>query len=464
MKKDVEFIVGPSWVYVYTTASGTEGRGAGRVLDQALRVKNPQAYWQNKQRHKQAPRVDKYHRIYDRAVSRFPKGVLHIAHEALARSGWKVNVIQSGTYTAPPDPIFWPDYFEPWDHQREAVEQFWNHEFGVMEIPTRGGKAKIGMLAASRFTNHYPVVYFVTKAESKREIIAEWTEGFKQGPAFDDAGDEPGLHVITYQAGMNRDLSPYHFVIADEVHMTGAEKIHDCLMRCDQAWYRLGLTGTGEGRPDNKDIYITGAVGPAIYSVPRKVLVDQGLCATAEIFMVDVPGEVEIEGTVNWRAIEAQGIINYLPRTDAMIGAALEKWVDGQLLVLVQRYSHGDIFAERLTERLGYAVQFVNGKTPAAHRKRIYEAFQSGEIKALVASSIFNDSVTFPDVKVLIPAPGGKSPISTRQRLGRALTGEKDVVIIDSWDAQHRVLEKHSKARAKAYGIEGYNVQRLSLA
>lgn len=458
MKKPVEFIVGPSWVYVYSE------NGVDRVLDQALRVKNPQSFWINKKRHPKAPRVDTYHRIYDRAVSRFPKGVLHIAHEALTRSGWKVNVTQTGVYTAPPDPIFWPDSFEPWDHQREAVEQFWDHEFGVMEIPTRGGKAKIGMLAATRFTNHYPVIYFVTKAESKREIIEEWEADFRQGPAFDDAGDETGLHVLTYQAGMNRDLSPYHFVIADEVHMTGAEKIHDCLMRCDKAWYRLGLTGTGEGRPDNKDIYITGAVGPACYSVPRKVLVDAGLCATADIFMVDIPGDVDIQGTVNWRSIEIQGIINYQPRTDALIGAALEKWKDGQLLVLVQRYLQGNIFAECLTKRLGYDVEFVNGKTPAAKRKQIYEAFQKGEIKALVASSIFSDSVTFPDVKVLIPASGGKSPIATRQRLGRALTGEKDVVIIDSWDSQHRVLEKHSKAREKAYGIEGYSVRRLPLA
>ena len=459
MKKDVEFIVGPSWVYVYS------GNGVDRVLDLALRVKNPQAFWVNKKRHEKAPKMDSFHRIYDRVVSRFPKGVLHLAHEALTRSGWKVNVTQTGTYTSPPDPIFWPDSFEPWDHQREAVEQFWGHEFGVMEIPTRGGKAKIGMLAATRFTNQYPVVYFVTKAESKREIIAEWEADFKQGPAFDDAGDEPGLHVLTYQAGMNRDLSPYRFVIADEVHMTGAEKIHDCLMRCDQAWYRLGLTGTGEGRPDNKDIYVTGAVGPAIYSVPRKVLVEQGLCATADIFMVEVPGVVEISGTVNWRAIESQGLINYLPRTDAMIDAALAKWTDGgQLLVLVQRYPHGDIFAARLTERLGYEVEFVNGKTPTSQRKKIYEAFQNGETKALVASSIFNDSVTFPYVKVLIPAPGGKSPIATRQRLGRALSGKKDVIIIDSWDAHHRVLEKHSKARAKAYGVEGYNVQRLDRA
>lgn len=464
MKKDVEFIVGPSWVYVYA------GNGVDRVLDQALRVTNPQAFWINKQRHEKAPKVDKFHRIYDRAVSRFPKGLLHLAHEALIRSGWKVNVIQTGTYTVPPDPIFWPDSFEPWDHQREAVEGFWDHEFGIMEIPTRGGKARIGMLAATRFTNHYPVIYFVTKAESKREIIAEWKADFNQGPAFSDAGDEPGLHVLTYQAGMNRDLSPYHFVIADEVHMTGAEKIHDCLMRCDHAWYRLGLTGTGEGRPDNKDIYITGAVGPACYEVPRNVLVAAGLCATAEIFMVEIPGTVDIDAGEwsgpgsGWRMIEKHGIIEYAPRTEALIGAALEKWKDGQLLVLVQRYEQGDIFAERLTQRLGYDVEFVNGKTKPKERKRIYEAFQSGAIKALVASSIFNDSVTFPDVKVLIPAPGGKSPIKTRQMLGRALTGEKDVIIIDSWDAQHRVLEKHSKARMKAYGVEGYNVQRLSLA
>ena len=89
------------------------------------------------------------------------------------------------------------------------------------------------------------------------------------------------------------------------------------------------------------------------------------------------------------------------------------------------------------------------------------------EVNVTVSSyviTIFNDSVTFPDVKVLILAAAGKSAIATRQKLGRALTGNKDVVIIDSWDAQHKVTERHSKARQKAYGIEGYDVERLYLA
>jgi superfamily II DNA or RNA helicase len=453
--KNVELVVGPSWVYVYGD------QGFQRLLDQALRVKNPQAFWANKDKHPKAPRMDEWHRLYDKGVNRFAKGVLGIAVEALQKAGWKCNITQTGLYIPPPDPIFWPASFTPWDHQREAVEQFWAKEFGVMEIPTRGGKAKIGMLAATRYTNKHPVAYFVTKLESKEEIMAEWATDFKQGPVFGDAGDENGLHVMTYMAGMNRDLSPYKFVVADEVHLTGAEGVHDCLMRCDQAWFRLGMTGTSEGRTDNKDIYITAAVGPPCYSMPRQTLVDQGLCATATIYMVQVPGSIEIEGRPNWRKIEEKGLLDYEPRTNAMIEAALSKWDDGQLLVLVQRMAHGERFARALTQKLGYEVGFVNGSTKKKERKKIYEDYKTGKLKVLVASSIFNDSVTFPDVKVLIMAPAGKSSIATRQRLGRALTGEKDVVIIDSYDAHHRVLERHSKARMKAYGKEGYKVERL---
>ncbi len=458
--KHVELVVGTSWVYVYGD------QGFDRVLDQALRVRNPQAYWANKQRHEKAPKMDAFHRIYDKAVRRFPKGILDRALNALKNAKWDVRITQTGLYMPPPDPYFWsPTVESPWDHQTEALEIFWPREFGILEIPTRGGKARIGMSAAARYTNHYPVVYFVTKTEAKREIITEWEEHWNQGPVFKDAGDENGLHVMTYQTGMRRDLSPYKFVVADEAHLTGAEKVHDCLMRCDDAWFRMGMTGTGEGRTDNKDIYIAGAVGPAVITVPRSRLVDESICATAKIYMVQVPGSVDIDGPPDWRKICKQCITDYEPRTDVMIDAAMEKWTDGgQLLVLVQHLEHGEIFAKRLSERLNAEVLFVNGKTKKKERRQIYEEFKSGKTNVLVASSIFNDSVTFPDVKVLIIAPAGKSAIATRQKLGRALTGNKDVVIIDSWDAQHKVTERHSKARQKAYGIEGYDVERLYLA
>lgn len=458
--KSVELVVGPSWVHVYGQ------QGFARVLDQALRVSNPQAYWANKNRHEKAPKMDVFHRIYDKASHRFPRGILGQAIKALKAKKWDVRIVQTGLYTPPADPYFWsPTVEPPWDHQTEALEAYWPHEFGILEIPTRGGKARIGMSAAARYTNHHPVAYFVTKTEAKEEIITEWGKHWKQGPVFADAGPENGLHVMTYQTGMRRDLSPYKFVVADEAHLTGAEKVHDCLMRCDSAWFRLGMTGTGEGRTDNKDVYIRGAVGPIVLTIPRSRLVNENICATAKIYMVQVPGMVSIDGPPNWHTIVREAIEEYQPRTDALIDAAMQKWTDGgQLLVLVQHLDHGSLFARRLAERLGKEVLFVNGKTKKKERRKIYEEFKSGKTDVLVASSIFNDSVTFPDVKVLILAPAGKSAIATRQKLGRALTGDKDVVIIDSWDAQHKVTERHSKARQKAYGIEGYTVERIYLA
>jgi superfamily II DNA or RNA helicase len=58
---------------------------------------------------------------------------------------------------------------------------------------------------------------------------------------------------------------------------------------------------------------------------------------------------------------------------------------------------------------------------------------------------------------VIIMAGGGKSNKQTVQRVGRALRkseGKSKAMIIDFYDADNGMLERHSKARLKTYKKE----------
>ena len=110
-----------------------------------------------------------------------------------------------------------------------------------------------------------------------------------------------------------------------------------------------------------------------------------------------------------------------------------------------------------------YNLRTKNGKMSKYEREHWYQKIKDGTIKYFVVSSIYNDSVSLPHVRVLINAAGGKSQISTRQRLGRALTGDKEMTLIDSLDLGHKTLKKHSIIRLESYRAEGYKVLKWQI-
>lgn len=454
----VELCVTPSWVYVYGP------KIVDSILDDTLSARNPQAFWQNKKRRAQSkhiPLVDEFWRLYDRAQRRFPKGVIKLAAQTLKAEGLAVRMSTSGIAHSPSDTFFYEGHdLKDFDWQTEAPVEFFKHEFAVCAVPTRGGKTIIGLRVATAFVQRCKVLYLVNKVEAQKSVVAHWEKHFGAAPAYTEINDKSsGLYVLTYQSAANRDLSDFGMVIGDEIHGVGADTFFDSLMRCESAWYRLGLTGTHEGRSDGKDLWIEAAAGPVYYEVDRRAIIDAGLCASGVIWRVGV--DEQIPDVSGWRKIEEHGIITGY-RTSRLIECARAAWNaldgEGQLLVMVHKHSHGELFAGMLSESLGFEVPYISSKTSKSKRADYYEQLQAGTLKAAVASSIWNDSVTLPHVRVLVVAPGGKSPIRTRQILGRALTGNKKVIVVDALDKGHPTLKRHSAARRRAYLEDGYEV------
>lgn len=454
---EIDLVVTPSWAYVY---------GSGKVdaiLDEALKVRNPQAYWQNKRRreiHSSIPMVDEYWRLYDRNAQKFPKGVIKRAVNSLSEAGYRVSISVDEVRHRPSQPIYYGKGLEDYSWQFEAADRFLENEFAVCEMPTRSGKTLVGLRIATAFVHSCPVLYLVNKQEAQLSVQEHWREHFDIAPVYDDVTENSGLHVVTYQTAHNRELSHFGFVIGDEIHGAGADTFFDALQRCESAWYRLGMSGTVTGRSDNKDLWIEGAAGPVYYTVPREVIIEAGLCADGEVWQVTASHD--LEGVRGWQQLEKHGIINDY-RNERLIQGAIaarsQLGGDGQILVMVRKHDHGERLAEQLSAALQLDVPYVSGQLSSSRREKLYEEFKSGKIPVAVASSIWSDSVTFPHVRVLVYAAGGKSAIQARQNLGRALTGGEDIIVVDAYDTGHRTLEKHSKKRAKAYEEDGYPVK-----
>jgi superfamily II DNA or RNA helicase len=85
----------------------------------------------------------------------------------------------------------------------------------------------------------------------------------------------------------------------------------------------------------------------------------------------------------------------------------------------------------------------------------------NGDDDLLVATNIFNEGVDIPELKSVVIAAGGSSSIQALQRIGRGMrrTDSKSrFYVYDLLDSGQRWMERHAKARQRAYRSEGHTV------
>jgi superfamily II DNA or RNA helicase len=307
-----------------------------------------------------------------------------------------------------------------------------------------------------------PVLWLVTKNEAQLDVVRTWDKHFGRYHAAGDYLDE-GLSVLTYATATKRDLSHYGLVIADEVHRAAADTYYDAIQGATNAWYRLGLTGTPKGRSDGKEIFIEGGIGPVCYTVSRQLLIERSLCSSGVTRRVIMDDDMYIDGGHgNWTQIERVGIVENLKRDTLLLMAAKDlrhgDSLHDQILILCRRQAHAEALAKNASVMFGYPVKAMHSRRSKKERKTAYEDFASGKTRIIVATGIYDDSMTFPHLKILVNAAGGKSTILTGQRLGRVLAGDKKVTIIDCSDEHYETLRGHAKKRMRVYEKEGYPV------
>ena len=102
---------------------------------------------------------------------------------------------------------------------------------------------------------------------------------------------------------------------------------------------------------------------------------------------------------------------------------------------------------------------FLYGGTDIAIREQAVKDFEAGKDIVLIASTIFDEGISINEIRNLIIAGGGASPIKAIQRLGRSLRItdiKKTVNVYDFMDKTNNILERHSKRRLKCYKEEGF--------
>ena len=326
-------------------------------------------------------------------------------------------------------------------YQTQAVETFLDHKRGIIALATGLGKTLTAINIIKAISVRTLIIVHTT------ELLKQWYNVIQKELSYDSGllcGSKKEVKDITIasiQTLYNRKeiIKDFDFIIIDESHHISADMIYKTGLEFTQE-YVLGLTATPY-RSDGNDMKIHAIAGDIIYQKNIKWGIDNGYLCPAEVKWLDIQDDIKVARFDKYPDIYNNKIVFNDKRNEAIINTAKDH--QGKILILVSRIEHGDILLEMLQ---GLDVIFIQGKTKDKDTNH----------RIIIATSIFDEGLDIPDISGVILAGGGKSSITTVQRMGRGLRiypGKEKLIIYDFIESC-KYLVKHYLERKAIYERE----------
>jgi superfamily II DNA or RNA helicase len=376
----------------------------------------------------------------------------------------------------------------PRDYQIAACNAAINKKTGIIRVCTGGGKTLIAALIIAKVgKGKKSIVYVVGKSllwqfkelfdkifpgqvgvigdgicEIKQiNICSIWSIGLAYGlkEKIEELEDiQEKKMAESYYRDMRDLVSNSNVSIMDECHVGSAmtfQKISKQML----SEYKIGMSAT-PARQDNTNLLIESCFGSIIINVSASELIAKNYLVQPTIKFISIP-KIRYPKEMTYKKIYSDYIVNNEVRNNLIIKGALSLIEqDFSTVILFKELAHGKIIYDKLNEKK-IDFDLLSGKDSSEDRKTALDRITSGKSKLIVASSIFNVGIDNKKLSGLINAAGGKSKISTLQKIGRILRGNvgKDMAaVIDFYD-QARYLKDHSIVRKETYQQEsGFKV------
>lgn len=417
--------------------------------------------------------------------SRFPTGfvriVIHSAKEA------EISLELEDIRKKPCEVDRTPDTSWLRWYQKEAIEAIIRRSRGVIKAPTGSGKTRCAIALAMHlpckwlFLTHRTML--MDQAAEAFEQVAKEEAGrigdgvfkprrftvatFQTLSKAIQRGDEDAISVVAGAGGL----------FVDEAHVLPSDSFRKVTELAENAYYRVGLSATPFDRDDERSIYTIGILGPIVYEVAYKTLIDEGVLARPNIHMVEIVQRCE---RPTWAGAYGEGVVRSKIRNDAIVECAVK--TEKPALVFVKGIEHGRALTKMLGKR-GLRAGFAWGDTSSHARGSAVKSLVRGDLDVLVASVIMQEGIDIPELRSVVVASGGKSIISALQRIGRGMRrseGKYEFQVYDIMDrgcgckdvrdlatggylvTKHTGcdwLERHARRRRRAYQREGMTVK-----
>jgi len=420
-----------------------------------------------------------------------PTGLVHLVVEKFPN----VNIVDFRNITTPQlhqTSVPLRDY--QWEAVRESFENtLYGGWFprGVVKVPTAGGKTIIA--AAMVEMTQVKTIFLV----HRRELVNQTIDKFKKYGIHAGKISEGNLEldqqvtIATIQSLMSfkhktnktknrtqeqvinidrkkaekgkvirKFLMGIEQVFIDEAHLTAStvdkgNLFTQALDLMPNAYMRWGLTATPFMRDQYHNWLLEGVTGPILYEIKSQELVEEGYLAKPNITMY----RNKVKSYGDWNTDYDYGIVMNDARNDKVIKCIQNK--PGPIMVLIQRIAHGNLL-QHLCAKANIPVRFLYGDISVDDRKLALFDLKAGSIKAIIASTIWDEGIDIEEIRTLILAGAGKSKIKNLQRLGRGLRiteDKQEVEVIDFFEEGSKWLRSHAMQRRRLWESEGFPVE-----
>lgn len=352
------------------------------------------------------------------------------------------------------------------------------NDSGLLGAPTRYGKTTL-MINTIRA---YPVMTVVTAPGE--DLIRQLYEDIKEKC--------PHRHVVLIGAGSKVrypsdditvcsmdslskcDVDRTRLLLIDEPHAAVTDSRLPMINSFHKA-RRIGFGATLKGRYDNRDVLIEGLIGPVLAERTYLEAVAEGAICPLVVLMLNVKiSKGDYKST--WKRDKAyKNLIYESPRIASITRKICHEIIPAkwQTLFFIKNEAQADHYIEYIGHEGTIAMAKKMNK---AERLETMERMKSGEILRCLASDIYSQGVTFPDVRALVNIGGGGANTTTIQKPGRLAEvrpNKKCGVVFDFFFVadddinpfsmgESRMILYDSVSRRKAYLEKGYKVVDVS--
>jgi len=328
------------------------------------------------------------------------------------------------------------------DHQIEAVNQCFKQGRGTVVVATGGGKTLICATLIETLLEHFgagsKIVLIVPGIQLIDQTYKEFINyGIDKNTISMFSGDNKlDLNSRIIIAGSNILLSKKQnidwlydvdAILIDEVHKVRASNEINKVLSKIKTDHKFGFTGT---MPEDiiDQWNIIGQIGPILTKVSSHTLREENLLTQAKIKILKLHHKnnpkydfkkSKEDLTINWET-ENDFIYNSEWRNDII--KSLCGKINNNILILVDRISHGEILYNKISTLGNKQVFFIRGEVEVEDREKVREIMEiSNNIVCIAISNIFSTGINIKNLPYIIFALAGKAKVKIIQAIGRGL-------------------------------------------
>jgi superfamily II DNA or RNA helicase len=450
--------------------------------------------------------------FFDKDKQRLPSGLFPRLELRLRNRGHEVVTSVTPLVTLGSCKPTAPDCLEGIDlrdYQVQGVNAALEYRRGILWHATNAGKTEILAAIVANLSRQLDLkgLVIVPNLTVLMEIskrlplrlggnprVVVWNKTKKVGP----------VTVVTYQSldvearkkGESSKLIEFShecdFVMTDETHHAQSPAYQKILMGAQNAFWRIGFTGTADKSTKRKDAEVVakskdGArwhrwhmeqfLGPVIDRIDNAFMIEQGYSAKPKIIVIDDrncfgPTVITPKGKIT-----ADGSYepppNLYGKVFKLAATQDTKWVKNVvkcIRLLTQAKKPPFVFThsiehieaiEAMCKVRGVECKVLHGKHSDEERIKVLKEYDEKQDFAVLTSTIFSEGLSISGMRSLILAGARKTPVELLQRIGRGIRAKEEdntVLVVDFVPSHSDMLRRHALERLAVYRDQGFEV------